>query len=529
MAEITADNISELWSYLGTVWGNLSLDDKTFMEQLWTAYVDVVEPLTDELVVIKENRSINDISPILTERDIYYDIIYATSDDDEYGTLINTFTTPSGLYGFQLKDVVLDVSGVINYHYVDEENPWVAEALVEGTDFIISGYNSLIFLNDPPFTASVDYPSLSRSIIYINKLEKLNPALPRLWGKQIEANLEVFTDDSYTCWSQYSSGLDYYQISAEHYRQIIRALTYWSKQVPTIKTIKHSVGIAYGLPFAYESGILTHYTTGDAPAEVLGSEVLDSDNDIFELGLGDWDSVGGGVTTQDAVITYGGSLGSMKTDNDTNKLDFDVDNVNKPVDGVYYRLSMYIYDTDPLDLIQVFVDPGDGSGDQKLIEFNGGASGWVYKECYFTCGGLTGPKFSLTNKDALSVGARITYYDNISLKPYSVTADTREYHAELNDQEFWFTVGGQMEYLIEGSHNRFELLVDSFNIYDYISNSTLIEQYMDSSTEADKYNILIAETSSGLINEFPFTYDTDLYAEWLLRVIPKQIKFIEIP
>lgn len=365
MAEITIDNISELWKYLGTVWGNLPLDDKTFIEELWKSYASCVSELSDELDVIKNNRGVSDISPIVTENDNYYDIIYATTDDDIYGDLVNTFTS-DGLICYSLQGMVVSVSGIINYHYVDEENTWVAEELTEDVDYVLSGYNTLIFLNDPPFTASADYTTLSRSFIYIEKLEKVNPTLFRLWGAQAEFNSNIFVDESYNCWSRYDSGTRDFELDkAAHYKQIIKGLRYWTFQQPTIKVIKNAVGIAYGLPFAYESGILTHSTGG------------------------------------------------------------------------------------------------------------------------------------------------------------------REYYAEINDQQLWVDNQTELDYIIEGSHDKFELLVDSFNVFDYISNSTLIEQHMDEETEADKRNILIAQTNSGLVDEFPFTRDTDFYTEWLERLIPKQLKLIE--
>ena len=368
MSEITIDNISELWNYLGSVWGNLGVDDKEFIETLWKAYAAVITSLGGTLDIIRDNRSIRDISPVITETDNYYDIIYGTSDDDEYGTLINTFTTASGLIGYQLDGMILSVSGVVNYYYVDEDNPREAQELVENVDFIISGLNSIIFLNDPPFTPSVDYPTLSRSTIYIEKLDKINPNLFRVWGKQLAITSDIFTNAAYTCWSQYTDtdSLAYKEDLSTHYKYIIDGLRYWSLQVPTLKVVKCGTGIAYGLPFAYNSGLLTH---------------------------------------------------------------------NLADDGRFY--------------------------------------------------------------------------------------------AEIGDQQLWFTTSGEMSYIIEGQYDRFDLLVDSYNIYDYTSNSVLVEQHMDDSG-ADKYNILIAETSSGLVNDFPFTYDDDVYDEWLLRTIPKKMKFIEI-
>jgi len=273
MAEITIDNVSELWDHLGSVWGNLSLEDKAFVEELWKSYNNVVSQLYGELQNVKNNRNVNDIDPLIVENYNFYDIIYATSDDDKYGDLINTFTTASGLVGFSLGEMVLSVSGVINYHYVDENNPWVPEELEENVDYVISGYNSIIFLNNPPFALSEDYPVLQRSVIYIESIYKVNPALFRLWGKQLEFNSDIYVNDSYNCWSQYTSGLNFDSDKIEHYRQIIRALRFWSFQPPTVKSVENSVGISYGLPFAYESGLVSHELVTDKSSMTLGTNL----------------------------------------------------------------------------------------------------------------------------------------------------------------------------------------------------------------------------------------------------------------
>ena len=517
MAKITIDNISELWNYLGSVWGNLSLEDKAFIEEIWKAYSDVIQALGDDLTSIQTNRSIHDISPVITELDNYYDIIYDTTDDDTYGHLKNTFLTPSGLIGYQFNDMVIDVSGVVNYHYVDESNPWIVQTLVEGVDFVISGYNSIIFLNDPPFTNSVDYPTLNRSTIYIGKLEKINPMLFRVWGEQLAFNSDIYVDESYDCWSQETTGLTYKQNRAEHYRQIIRALRYWSFQVPTMKVMKHSTGIAYGLPFSYDSGILSHVVTELDPT--IGTNIINATESDFEGGVkGDWSAGGGGSvnTTDPYHLLY-----SYRINGGTTYLDIgssDSTSVDL-VPGQEYRLSIFFRWT-TVDTVVISVDKG--SGDTVDTTPPSTTIG-EYQEIVvdFTCDGPS-PRITLDASGGGGTGHFRVDYITLKSLDRSYT-----YHAEINDQELWVTNSGELSYLVEGYHDRFELLVDSYNFYDYISYSSLIEAYMDPSG-VDKRNILVAEISDGLADTFPFTKNDDMYAEWLERIIPKHTKFVEI-
>jgi len=277
MSEYSSSNVSELWDYLGTVWGNLSLEDKEFVEQLWSAYVSAVDVLSNKVIELENDRSPTTIDAVLIEEDNFNDVIYGTSDDDIYGDLINTYAV-SGLICYDLEGLVISVSGIINYHYVDEENDFVAEALTEGVDYTLSGYNTLIFLNSPPFTVSVDYPSLYRSVIYIQRTEKVNPTLFRLWDEQVGFTSERFINEDYECWSANTSGTRAFENDkANHYKMIIEALRYWAMQKPTLTSIQNSLGISRGLPFSYDSGLVAFEDigTGTKPYTlVVGDQIL---------------------------------------------------------------------------------------------------------------------------------------------------------------------------------------------------------------------------------------------------------------
>ena len=292
MSTISTSEISQLWNHLGSVWSNLSLEDKEFMETVWLAYADSVSKLYDELDVIKNNRCIDDIDPIITETGNFYDVIYATSDDDEYGSLINTFYNTSGQVCLPLNKIVISVSGVVNYYYQDASNECVAQNLISGVNYVLSGYNTLVFLNNPPFTLSQDYPVLSRSVIYIGSMETVNPQLFKIWGSLVGFNSDLFVKNAYNCWSQYSEGTREFELDKiNHYKQLITGLRYWALHIPRLKTIRNGLGMARGLPFAYNSGLVVYSNVGGDKAYkfTVGDNqelYFDNSDDYFYINSG---------------------------------------------------------------------------------------------------------------------------------------------------------------------------------------------------------------------------------------------------
>jgi len=51
--------------------------------------------------------------------------------------------------------------------------------------------------------------------------------------------------------------LDKSLVYAKHLKELIWAITYFTKKTPTVSTIESLISIAYGYPFAYEDGIVT--------------------------------------------------------------------------------------------------------------------------------------------------------------------------------------------------------------------------------------------------------------------------------
>ena len=271
MAKFTTTEISQIWTYLGDIYSDLSEYDKELMQVIWAGFGD----LTDRLLVrsedIHDSYSLNDCAPTWTDYDRVFNIVYDSTDEDLYGDLINTYIDDSGYicYNFP-KDLIISVSGVNNIHYVDAFNPEVSEPLVEGVDFELKDFHSIIFLNDPPFTPTNEYTTISSGNIQIDTLVKINPLFWGFWCSLFALTTDIITNSDYLYW-----GGDKYW----HYKRMIEGLNYWRMQKPTLSSLKSSLGIILGLPFSYEAGTAVHSTV--APYTVtIGDQVLTFDTEV---------------------------------------------------------------------------------------------------------------------------------------------------------------------------------------------------------------------------------------------------------
>jgi len=309
MISFPFSNVSELWNNVRTVFGNFSVTDKAAIEAVWDGYKSVLTELSRNLDQVHNSMFINDIEAVWDSRHDFYDVIYATTDDDMYGSLINcntvddssvsgyTATDGSGFIGFPLNAYILRVTDVKNIYWQDASNEWVEEDLMEGVDYIIHDLNTLLFLNSTnPFTLSLDYPNLYRTQIYIGKTESINPVLFSLWGARVGMTTKMFKDANYDTWTT-TSGYDGYVDRANHYLEIIKALHYWSKQKPTLKAVRNAIGIAKGYPFSYNSGTLTKLSGTPHDQITIGSQTM-----YFESGNGVLEACSSGTIEQYEVI-----------------------------------------------------------------------------------------------------------------------------------------------------------------------------------------------------------------------------------
>jgi len=338
-------------------------------------------------------------------------------------------------------------------------------------------------------------------------------------------NRNLFTSEAFTIWSQYTTGTRDYEIDkASHYVQLIKALKYWSLRTPTMKAMKNIIGITKGFPFAYEAGGLDHVVTGDWPTQSVEADIMDVESGQFTNNLGKWTAAGGGMTRNTTTYHTGiqTDVASMKIINDVVTLNLDLLSTTLDI-GTEYRLVMYTYGTNGSDIMSIIIDYGN-TVLHTVKTFSPTPSLWEQHTFDFTCNDIH-PRLRID----VTAGSAIKtmFIDDISIQPLPYSEDRRAYSANINDQNLYFTNSGELSYVVSGYHNQFEILVDDFNIYDYISNAPVISGYADADTGADIRNVIVAQTNSGLINDFPFTTDNDFYLEWLNRALPDQLKFYE--
>jgi len=140
----------------------------------------------------------------------------------------------------------------------------------EGTDYLISAeLNSLIWLNR---SIHKDLRFSDKSVLYgiADHVYRINPVLGDVWARQ--------------CGFKIASMFPYYgtfgQEKYKHLKMLIWGLDYYQTQAPSTHTLKHAYGMTRGLPFAYESGIMSYtYSSGLYRASIGG------DTFIFPSGI----------------------------------------------------------------------------------------------------------------------------------------------------------------------------------------------------------------------------------------------------
>ena len=243
---ISFSDITQLWNYLPTVWEKMSITDRTKIEAIWQAYLDETGEMLRELYQVDLSKSLPYMPAVLAFRYDTYPIIF--SGDDQNTVII------SGRHNYYVPQWTFSIptiSGVVHDPVIKAQG-YDGQVLTEGEHYHIVDYHRLEF-----FTLSgieFDPSELYGAVYWVPERFQFNPVLFDLWLPFVGFDdNEIF---SYTTTAVHSGGtLNDYYWNANHYKFLAWGL--WTKMriQPTITNLETGIGIAYGLPFAYTSGI----------------------------------------------------------------------------------------------------------------------------------------------------------------------------------------------------------------------------------------------------------------------------------
>jgi len=255
--KIRNTQLSQIWNHLGDFWGKF--EDKDTIENWWESFNSLVSDLYKKSYWTHYSKSIKYLSPIISGLDFYLPVYYGDTIPNLSGLLnINV----SGEYNPQI-GAIADIGNLINIYYESESVPFAEEELVENTNYTISANKEYItFVDYPdtdPFTATANQSNVNYGLLYMSGVSIVNPFLFNYWGRIANVDIDLYLDSTYNNYVTTVNGIEYTQIQKDltFYKYFIWSLIYLRKKAYTFDTIENLLGIVYGFPFAYESGLVT--------------------------------------------------------------------------------------------------------------------------------------------------------------------------------------------------------------------------------------------------------------------------------
>lgn len=245
--------INKLWQSLGSFWA--TFEDKGLIEVVWQAYQDILTEKYKEAYQLNLSKSLQYMPEYWIMHHYYYDIIFDYSATSCSG-LVNT-SIISGLYNYYVEDNIFSFpSGLYNWFYQDSDDERIQEHLVENTDYSIEDFNRIEFKNIPPFSKDENFLNFSHGKLYAPVVYLINPVLFNLFGKLVGIGREYLKDRTYHSFQTTVPAAEQLKLDLLHFKYLIWAISYLKYQPPTINNLKKLYGIAKGVPFAYNSGIV---------------------------------------------------------------------------------------------------------------------------------------------------------------------------------------------------------------------------------------------------------------------------------
>ena len=278
---------SVLWNYIGSVWGDYN--DKPAIEAFWEGLNSGIQHMYRYEVELQKSRSLDLMSPTFDIGPEFFNITYSGVDS----TVVNVYPTSSGLFEFPLPEWTYSVPA-LTYSYVYNGVTY-SGVHTQDVDYLVSGYNSLVWIGEAPSADPRYTSSIKRTNLYAENIRVLNPMLMNTWAVFCDFKIEYFAD-------YITYGQDYYK----HLKMLIWALVYKQMQAPSIKTLNDAFAISRGMPFAYASGLAVNTYVTDHYETTIGGYT-------YVLPAGMTPVLDGSTVSQFDVIASGIQLYDMRS------------------------------------------------------------------------------------------------------------------------------------------------------------------------------------------------------------------------
>jgi hypothetical protein len=192
-------------------------------------------------------------------------IVYSLTAVDVYVDDVSLQRT--GYFEYALPEYTYSVP-TITYKYTYNGVVYTG-TYTENVDYLISSeLNSLIWIG----TIIPDRRYSDKRVLIgtADHVYRINPVLGDVWSRQCGFKIQ-------TMYPSYGS---FGQEKYTHLKQLIWSLDFYQQQAPSIYTLRNAYGIARGLPFAYESGIMSYTTVGGLYNVTIGGDTF-----IFPSGV----------------------------------------------------------------------------------------------------------------------------------------------------------------------------------------------------------------------------------------------------
>jgi len=229
-------NLQDIWKSLGTAWDEFQ--DKPTIETFWKSLMLTEDEVLRVVREVQNSRSLPSLTSIYNTGPELYKIVYSGIEDD-----LTVVQNTDGSFNFQVDPWVKSIPTIKSeYKY---RGTTYSNTYTEGVHYTISGMNTIVWSTTNP-TPDLRFSTASVLLGYAPIVTRYNPSLMDTWSKMCEFTLNYFTS-----YSGIITGDD------EHLKYMIWGLCYELQQPPSIKHLERAFGIARGLPFAYEDGVVT--------------------------------------------------------------------------------------------------------------------------------------------------------------------------------------------------------------------------------------------------------------------------------
>lgn len=273
-------DVNQFWQHLGSSWDNFQ--DKPTVETFWSALASGIGRLTDQVFDIQLSRPLKYMPSTIDSGPYEFYLVWSGQSAAD----LNVTISNSGTFEFATDDWVYSIPS-IKYQYLYNGVTY-SGIYRENIDYTISGMSSIVWGNSYP-ARDKRFPLTSALLGYAPNVYRVNPILMNTWARFCGFDLKYLSSYNTYGNSQY-----------EHLKMMIWGLVYKQLQSPNIKTLKDAYGIARGLPFAYESGLLSYTYAGGHYNVSVGASTY-----IFPSGL---IPIGSGLVDKFTIICSGFAL-----------------------------------------------------------------------------------------------------------------------------------------------------------------------------------------------------------------------------